>query len=418
MNNIMRKNIYQKASESISSSHSDKTADYIADSIFDYLRNFKKDPQSAVEIVVSANKLFVFGEIDADVVYNEIANEYIDRNERNVSKINPNLTENIARIALNAIRELGYDKTLYNPEVIIDLVVQSTEINNAVENKEGNTVVEASAGDQGIVMGFATNETPDYHELHYILPVIIMKELEKDRRNKKIEWLLPDAKAQVTVSYENDDTATAALDRIVSIDNILVSQSHLNTVDFGEVKKTLENRVKEIAINYLNSAGIDENVLDNTEFIINPSGEWSDFLGPAADSGLLGRKIVADNYGSAYSVGGGATSGKNSSKVDRSGAYYARNIAKSIIYSGLADKVGVELGFAIGLPTCTSININTFGTEKIDINEIKELVFKNYGFRVQEMKDLMDKANSFKEVAKYGGYTNPDFPWEQPILLK
>lgn len=568
MINNARKNTYQRTSEHVASGHPDKVADYIADSVFDYLRNFKKDPQSAVEVIVSANKLVVFGEIDADVVYNEIANENIDRNERSVSKINPRLAENIAKIALNAIRELGYDKKLYNPEVIVDLVVQSMEINNAVENKAGNTAIEASAGDQGIVMGFATNETPNYHELHYILPVKIMKELEQDRRDGRIKWLLPDAKAQVTVAYEK--TGDGKLDKIVSIDNILLSQSHLPTVDFAEVKEVLKDRIKEISKNYLNSAGIDQNVLNNTEFLINPAGSWST-PGPAYDSGLCleentlistdnglvkikdinigdivvtetgnanvvekidngvkptllitdqnnisieatynhpfrvldengeivwreagglslgsylirkatdsfdaetlsdlkkevlnhlkennlqitkikeiteskgqtwdislddhthsfvgngfivhntGRKLVTDNYGSAYKIGGGASSGKNSSKVDRSGAYYARNIAKSIIYSGLADKVAVELGFAIGVPDCISINIDTFGTEKIDIGKIKELVNSNYCFKVQEMKDLMDSATAFKEVAKHGSYTNLDFPWEQPILLK
>lgn len=411
----MENNItYQKTSESVSSGHPDKLADYIADSVFDYLRTLKKDPQSAVEVAASSDVLMVFGEIDYDVVHNETAETNVDKNERKVSEINPILTKNIRKIVVKAIKELGYNNETYNPEIIINLVVQSSEINNAVEKKTGNDAVEAAAGDQGIVMGFATKETPDYHELHYILPVKIMKELEKDRRNGKIEWLLPDAKAQVTVSYEKTDDG---LDKIVNIDNILISQSHLNIVDFETVKTVLEEKVKEIAINYLNSAGIDSKVFDNTEILINPAGAWSDFFGPAADSGLLGRKIVADNYGSAYSVGGGATSGKNSSKVDRSGAYYARNIAKSIVSSGLADKVGVELGFAIGVPTCTSVYINTFGTEKIPLNEIYKKVYDQFGFKVQDMKDLTDRAESFKNVAKYGAYTDSSFPWEQTVML-
>lgn len=400
---------YVKTSESVARSHPDKVADQVGDAIFDYLRTLKKDAQSAVEIAAAADTLLIFGEIDKDIVQSKTG-------ITSVEYANPELAEKIKEIAVERLRLIGYDKESYNPTVLVKLVTQSTEINNAVEENEEH---EAAAGDQGIVTGFAVAETKQFHALHYILANRIIKELEADRDNGRIEWLLPDAKSQVTVKYEYSEKG---LDAPVSIETILVSQCHSETIDIEDVRKELTKRVKEITIEFLNEnklfLDVDKLIksLEKTEFLINPAGAWNKG-GPASDSGLVGRKLVVDNYGSAAPIGGGATSGKNFNKVDRSGAYYARHIAKSIVVAGLADKCLVELGFAIGVPKAVSVNIETFGTENTSLKIIDEKVHRMFDFRTQSMIDLSDKIPEIVKASEYGNYTDDTFPWEQTVEL-
>ena len=400
---------YVKTSESVARSHPDKVADQIGDAIFDYLRTLKKDAQSAVEVAAAADTLLIFGEIDKDIVQAK-------NGITNVEYANPELAEKIKEIAVERLRLIGYDKDTYNPTVLVKLVTQSAEINNAVEENEEH---EAAAGDQGIVTGFAVAETKQFHALHYILANRIIKELEADRDNGRIEWLLPDAKSQVTVKYEYSEKG---LDKPVSIENILVSQCYSDSVSLEEVRKQLKNRVKEITVEFLNDnkrfLDTDKLIksLEKAEFLINPAGAWHKG-GPASDSGLSGRKLVVDNYGSASSIGGGNHSGKNFNKVDRSGAYYARHIAKSVVASGLADKCLVELGFAIGVPKAVSINIETFGTENTSLKIINEKVHKKFDFRTQSMIDLSDKIDKAIRTNEYGYYTDDTFPWEQTVEL-
>lgn len=290
---------YVKTSESVARSHPDKVADQIGDSIFDYLRTLKKDAQSAVEVAAAADTLLIFGEIDKDIV----------RAKNGITSVeyaNPELAEKIKEIAVERLRLIGYDKDTYNPTVLVKLVTQSAEINNAVEENEEH---EAAAGDQGIVTGFAVAETKQFHALHYILANRIIKDLEADRDNGRIEWLLPDAKSQVTVKYEYSEKG---LDIPVSIENILVSQCYSDSVSLEEVRTQLENRVKEIAVEFLNDNKLfldaDKLIksLEKAEFLINPAGAWHKG-GPASDSGLSSRKLVVDNYGSAAPIGGGGT---------------------------------------------------------------------------------------------------------------
>lgn len=269
---------YVKTSESVARSHPDKVADQIGDAIFDYLRTLKKDAQSAVEVAVAADTLLIFGEIDKDIVK---ANNGIT----NVEYANPELAEKIKEIAVERLRLIGYSKEFYNPTVLVKLVTQSAEINKAVEENEEH---EAAAGDQGIVTGFAVAETKQFHALHYILANRIIKELEADRDNRRIEWLLPDAKSQVTVKYEYSEKG---LDKPVSIENILVSQCYSDSVSLEEVRKQLKNRVKEITVEFLNDnkrfLDTDKLIksLEKAEFLINPAGAWHKG-GPASDSGL------------------------------------------------------------------------------------------------------------------------------------
>lgn len=401
---------YVKTSESVSIGHPDKVCDQISDNIFDYVRTLKKDAQFAVECCASANFVFLFGEIDKDIVKSS-------KGQRNIEKDNSELVQKFKNIALTTIREIGYDESEYNPQIITDIVTQSQQINNAVE---ANNEHESTAGDQGIVTGFAIAETESYHALHFILSHIIMKKLEKDRENNFLPWLKPDAKSQVTVSYEYNERG---IDQPISIDKILVSQSHDDNISINEVRHILQRRIQEITLEFLHNnkkylAHYDSIVegLHNTEILVNPAGAWTDG-GPAYDSGLVGRKLVVDNYGSAAPIGGGATSSKNFNKVDRSGAYYARYIAKSIVYSGLAQKCLVELGFAIGIPEAISINIETFGTETTDLVNIDKKVKQHFDFKVSSMIELADKIYKASKTSQHGNYTDDSFPWEKPILL-
>lgn len=283
---------YVKTSEAVAASHPDKVADQIGDAIFDYLRTFKDNPQSAVEIACAADRVLVFGEIDKDIVKPQPG-------VTNVKEANPDLVRKIKEITISKIREIGYTKFAYNPEVKVALVTQSAEINNAVEENDDH---EAAAGDQGIVTGFATSETKQYHALHFILAHHIMKELEDDRKNKRISWLNPDAKSQVTVKYEYSEKG---LDKPLSIENILVSQCHSEIVGLDEVRETLTQRVKDITVEFLKDHNKFDysdtllNSLDKTEFLINPAGEWN-IGGPKSDSGLCladGTLVYSTNRG-------------------------------------------------------------------------------------------------------------------------
>lgn len=400
---------YVKTSESVARSHPDKVADQIGDAIFDYLRTLKKDAQSAVEVAAAADTLLIFGEIDKDIVQSQ-------NGITSVEYANPELAEKIKEIAVERLHLIGYTKEAYDPTVLVKLVTQSAEINNAVEENDNH---EAAAGDQGIVTGFAVAETKQFHALHYILANQIIKQLENDRETGRFEWLNPDAKSQTTVKYEYSEQG---LDIPIAIENILVSQCHSETISIADVRKELTKRVKEITIEFLNDnkAFLDADKLikslEKTEFLINPAGAWHKG-GPASDSGLSSRKLVVDNYGSAAPIGGGGTSAKNFNKVDRSGAYYARHIAKSVVVSGLADKCLVELGFAIGVPKAVSVNIETFGTENTSLKIINGKVRKVFDFKTQSMIDLCSKIPEAVKTSEYGNYTDDSFPWEQTVEL-
>lgn len=404
----MSNNYFYKTSESVSTGHPDKVCDQIADAIFDYLRTFKKDAQSAIEVAAAAQTLMIFGEIDKDIVQSP-------NGETLVRKANPQLAENIENIAKKTLTKIGYTEEDYNPTILIELVTQSAEINNAVEANE-NT--ESGAGDQGIVTGYAHNETSAYHELHYWLAnrlIVQLQELQKeDQEYSKI--LLPDAKSQVTVKYDNNYTP-------VAIDNILLSQSHTNNISFEELTTLLTNKVTNIIRNIIEkeyTGDNKDNLIDSlyeATIRINPAGAWTNSYGPAADSGLTSRKLVVDNYGSAAPIGGGGQAGKNANKVDRSGACYARWIAKNIVAEGLAQRALVEIGFAIGVSEAVSFNIETFNTNTVEQEQILDYVNTTFGTRhtVNNMITLCDQINSYEKSAENGFYTNQEFPWEKLV---
>lgn len=400
--------LFYKTSESVSQGHPDKVCDQIADAVFDYLRTFKKDVQSAVEVSAAAHTLMIFGEIDKDIV------GQAPDGENRLKIINLQLSEEIKNIARKTLDSIGYTKEYYNPRIINELVVQSGEINNAVEETEER---DPAAGDQGIVTGFATRETEAFHELHYWLANRLAYQLQESHKNGTYSGILqPDLKTQVTVGYDKNHIPQ-------TIDNILVSASHTDKLPYDEFTKKLHDDVLQIVKDTIssdytlsNKQDLIDNLVDTT-VRINPAGAWTQSFGPAADSGLTSRKLVVDNYGAAAPIGGGGQSGKNANKVDRSGACYARWIAKNIIHNDLADRVLIEIGFAIGVPEAVSFNIETYGTEKVPLHNIELFVQYHFGKKhtVKNMIELCDRINSYQTASENGFYTNTSFPWEQLI---
>lgn len=386
-----------RTSEAVSIGHPDKIADQIADSILDLLRSFKHNAQSAVEVACSANNIFIFGEIDKDIIATELDNGLLSK---------------ITEEAIRKVRQIGYSEEQYNPKVVIDLNTQSVEINSAVEETETQ---EVAAGDQGIVSGYATNETTQKHELHYLLPHYLLTELTQFRKNNTYDFLNPDGKTQVTIEYKNN--------KPYAIKHILISQCHKESFSLEDLQKVLKNFVEITTYNAINDFVSDEESRDNlvnslgdAEILINPAGQWN-IGGPVSDSGLTGRKLVVDNYGSSAPIGGGSTAGKDLNKVDRSGAYYARNIAKSIVSSGLAERALVNLSFAIGVSKPTAITFDTFGTNTISENEILSKILDNYDFTVREIIELSESVDSFSKTSENSNYLDDSFPWEQPRSL-
>lgn len=392
-----------KTSEAVSTGHPDKIADQIADSVFDHLRTQKTNPQSAIEVSLSANNLFVFGEIDRDL-----------SQSHGGRTISTSLQRDIEEIALNTIREIGYTPNQYNPYPIVDVVSQSAEINKSVEKAE------TGAGDQGIVSGYATSETRQGLPLHYLISQEILKTLEHLRTTGIAPWLYPDAKSQVTIGYGTDGIHHHRYTP-KTINHVLVSQSHSPDISLTAVQDTVESAARDTIHRVLENQVIFPHVkewlresLNYTKFVINPTGAWHD-CGPAYDSGLTGRKLVVDNYGSGAPIGGGSTSGKNLSKVDRSGAYYARLIAKSLISQGLGYDSHVELGYTIGETVPTSISIKASETKYVSISRIRSRIHDTFEFTVDDAIQRFSSLNKFARASRHGNYTDNTFPWEIPV---
>ncbi len=349
-------------SESVNIGHPDKTCDTIADAFLDEALRQDKNAQMAVECSIKNNKLFVYGEAttSAKIDYDKIAREVLS--------------------------EVGYCVPF---EIIKEISQQSPDINQAVVKEK------LRANDQGIVFGYATDETPEFLPLPIVLAHKIMKKYEAFR--KESEDFFSDAKCQVSVVYE-DDTP-------VSIETILISVSH------SEACQDLERRIKE---NVLLPILEDYKKFVNSpiKFIINPSGRFT-IWGSFGDSGTVGRKIVVDTYGGAAKVGGGCFSSKNATKVDRSGAYYARYVAKNLVHAGLCKRCEIEVSYGIGLEHPLSININTFGTETRPLKEIYEVVKRNFDFSPDNIIKELDLLRPiYKQTACYGHFSNPNYPWE------
>ncbi len=325
-------------SESVTCGHPDKVCDRIADSILDEMLKQDKNARSAVEVMACFNKLHIVGEVTTS------------------AKLD------YEKIARDAIKEIGYnDPSLgfcYNTcEIDVDLHKQSSDIAMGVDRKD---LLDTGAGDQGMMFGYASNESEDYMPLTISLAHKLTKQLEKVRKDNTLSYLRPDGKAQVTIEYDNG--------KPTRIDAVVVSSQHSENVDMETLREDILEKVIKVAL--------PNNLLDNkTKYFINPTGRFV-IGGPAGDSGLTGRKIIVDTYGGVARHGGGSFSGKDSTKVDKSGAYLTRYIAKNIVASGLADRCEVQISYAIGVAKPTSVFIETFNTEHVSIETIYKLVKK------------------------------------------
>ena len=354
-------------SESVTEGHPDKICDKISDKILDTALEQDKNSKMAVECTIKDDLVFIYGECNtkAKLDYEKIARE--------------------------VLKDIGYQQEF---KVITKISKQSKEINKAVDKAK------ISAGDQGIMFGYATNETKEYMPLPILLANKLTSELSKIRKKNKYSPLLPDGKAQVTVEY-NDNVPKR-------IDTIIIASQHKKDIS----KEYLENYIKNNIINKV----IPKKYIDkNTTILINTSGSFI-IGGPFADSGTTGRKIVVDAYGGSAKVGGGCFSSKDPSKVDRSAAYYARYVAKNIVYHRLCDKCGIDVSYAIGKEKPIHINIETYNTNKVPLKEIYEFVSKNFNFSADNIiKELDLRRPIYYQTAAYGhfGRTDINLPWEK-----
>lgn len=371
-------------SESVTEGHPDKIADQISDAVLDAL--LAEDPQSRVacETLVTTGQIHVAGEITTKA--------YVD----------------IAKIARQTVVEIGYDRAKYGFDgnscgVLISVDEQSSDIALGVDNSletKGGAVQELGAGDQGMMFGYATNETDTYMPMPVYLADQLALQLTKARKTGVLPYLRPDGKTQVTVEYEND--------KPVRVDTVVVSCQHAPEV---EQKQIREDIIREVVMKIIPREMLD----DRTKYYINPTGRFV-IGGPAGDCGLTGRKIIVDTYGGMARHGGGAFSGKDPSKVDRSAAYAARYVAKNVVAAGLADKCEIQLAYAIGVAQPVSILVDTFGTGKIGEDKIVELIKKNFQLSPSGIIRELDLLRPiYKKTAAYGHFGRKDveFPWEK-----
>ena len=377
-------------SESVTEGHPDKICDQISDAVLDAL--MEQDPMSRVacETSITTGLVLVMGEITT--------NAYVD----------------IQKIVRETIREIGYDRAKYGFDcdtcgVITAIDEQSSDIamgvDKALEAKEhlmSEDDIEAiGAGDQGMMFGFATNETPEYMPYPIALAHKLARKLTEVRKNGTLPNIRPDGKTQVTVEYDEND-------KPVRLDAVVLSTQHGEEVSQEQIHADVK---KYIFDEVLPQELIDE----NTKFFINPTGRFV-IGGPNGDSGLTGRKIIVDTYGGYARHGGGAFSGKDCTKVDRSAAYAARYVAKNIVAAGLADKCEIQLSYAIGVARPTSIMVDTFGTGKLSDEKLVEIIREHFDLRPAGIIKMLDlRRPIYKQTAAYGhfGRTDLDLPWEK-----
>ncbi|MDG3142374.1 methionine adenosyltransferase [Streptococcus suis] len=375
-------------SESVSEGHPDKIADQISDAILDAI--LEQDPEAhvAAETVVYTGSVHVFGEISTSA--------YVDIN----------------RVVRDTISEIGYTNAEYgfaadSVGVHPSLVEQSADIaqgvNQALEVREGDKddLSLIGAGDQGLMFGFAVDETPELMPLPISLAHQLVRELARLRKSGEVSYLRPDAKSQVTVEYDDNDQP-------VRVDTVVISTQHDPDVSNQQLHQDVIDKVikKVIPAKYLD---------DETRFFINPTGRFV-IGGPQGDSGLTGRKIIVDTYGGYSRHGGGAFSGKDATKVDRSASYAARYIAKNIVAAKLAKKAEVQLAYAIGVAQPVSVRVDTFGTSTVSEAALEKAVREVFDLRPAGIIQMLDlKRPIYKQTAAYGhmGRTDIDLPWER-----
>lgn len=372
-------------SESVTEGHPDKVADQISDAILDEIIKDDRDARVACETVVNTGLAMIVGEISTST--------YVD-----IPKIVRNTVKSIGYT--NA--EFGYDyKTM---SVLTGIDEQSLDIAQGVDGEGDNESKEkgtTGAGDQGLMFGYATDETEEFMPLPITLAHKLARRLTEVRKNDVLDYLRPDGKTQVTVEYDENDTP-------LRIDTIVISSQHDEKVSHEKIKSDIKKEVIDFIIP-------EELVDENTRIIINPTGRFV-IGGPHGDAGLTGRKIIVDTYGGYARHGGGAFSGKDPTKVDRSAAYAARYIAKNIVASGLSKQCEIQLSYAIGVADPVSISVNTFGTGQLEDCKIAEAIRKEFKLTPDGIIEMLDLQRPiYKQTASYGhfGRHDIDLPWEK-----
>ena len=384
---------YIFSSESVGEGHPDKVCDTISDAVLDAC--LKLDPTSRVacETYAKSNVVVVGGEITVPVLKKE---------RRSLTSV-----LNIDAIVRSAIEEIGYvhdDDVFHANKVFISNIItdQSADISQGVDqaSAEGKETAEQGAGDQGLMFGFASDETPELMPAPIMYAHRLGRELTRIRKNGECKWLRPDAKSQVSVIYEDL--------KPVGISNVVISTQHAADAKHSDIKEfCIENVIRKVLPADM--------ITNDTEFLINPTGRFV-IGGPQGDTGLTGRKIIVDSYGGMGRHGGGAFSGKDPSKVDRSAAYMGRWVAKNIVAAGLARRAEIQFAYAIGHPQPVSVHINTFLTNTVDEEKIEQAVKKVFSFKPADIVQQLDLLRPiYSKTTNYGhfGKDDPDLSWER-----
>lgn len=370
------------SSESVGEGHPDKVSDSISDSILDACLEQDAKSRVACETLVKSNCVTIAGEITTDAKFD------------------------YEKVVREAIREIGYvndDDVFHADHVFVtnQLTAQSRDIGQGVDAKaaEGKDTDEQGAGDQGIMFGYACNETDELMPAPIMFAHRILRKMAEIRKETELAtWLRPDCKSQVALKYENG--------KMVGIENVVVSTQHAADAD----NETIRNFITEEIIKPSLPADL---LNDSTQYLINPTGRFV-VGGPQGDSGLTGRKIIVDTYGGWGRHGGGAFSGKDPSKVDRSAAYMCRWVAKNVVAAGLADRVEIQVAYAIGYPNPTSITIDCFGTEKAPEDRIQDAIKEVFNFKPAQIVDQLDLLRPiYRTTTHYGHFGKSELPWEK-----
>jgi S-adenosylmethionine synthetase len=384
------------SSESVGEGHPDKVADTISDAVLDACLAIDKTSRVACECYVKSNIVIVGGEITIPKIGSKNPTDVID----------------VPTIARKAIREIGYvndDDVFHADKVFVNVILtgQSADIAQGVDARKakGKKTAKQGAGDQGLMFGYACNETRELMPAPIMYAHRLGRELTKSRKNGGPTWLRPDAKSQVSVVYENN--------KPVAISNVVISTQHADKIDGREVTHA---QIEKFCIEEIIKKVLPARMLTkDTEFLINPTGRFV-VGGPQGDTGLTGRKIIVDSYGGMGRHGGGAFSGKDPTKVDRSAAYMGRWVAKNIVAAGLATRCELQFAYAIGHPDPVSVHVETFGTNTVPENKIIRAVNRVFSFQPSDIIDQLNlRRPIYSKTTNYGhfGKSDPDLTWEK-----